>query len=83
MKRLVVFGVFFIALIAVSSCKKEVIEPNGYIESSDTDERVGPKKIGGLTPGSGLGSTNEDLGGYGDITDPNDDDYTRKPKKKN
>lgn len=79
MKRLIVFGVFFISLIAVSSCKKEVIEPNGCIESLDKGERVSSKQIGGST----IGGTNEGVGTYGDITDPNDDDYTRKPKKKN
>lgn len=87
MKRLIVFGIFFIALIAVSSCKKEIIKPCESIETGENGDRVAPKNIniGGSNVGNGSNaSTSEGAGGInGDITDPNDDDYTRKPRKKN
>lgn len=83
MKRLIVFGVLFIALTVISSCKKEIIEPHTCVENSDKGNRVTSKSVVSTGSGSTTGSVSGDTGGVGgDITDPNDDDYTKKPKKK-
>jgi hypothetical protein len=83
MKRVIVFGVLFITLAVFSSCKKEIIEPHTCGEVSDKDNRVTSKSIVTTDSGTTVGGVNVPTGGMGeDITDPNDDDYTRRPKKK-
>lgn len=86
MKRLIVFGVLFIALATISSCKKEIIKPNESVKTSEHGDRINQQSIsvtGSSVGGNNIGGSNEGTGAIGgDITDPNDDDYTRKPKKK-
>ncbi len=72
MRRLILLGGIFILTIVVSSCKKEVIQPNSRAAEAGVEQSHQQKAA------FGSGDVN---GNNGDITDPNDDDYTRKPKK--
>lgn len=72
MKRLILLCSIFILTVVVSSCKKEVIQPNNRAAETGVEQFHQQK----AAMGSG-----EITGSTGDITDPNDDDYTRKPKK--
>lgn len=75
MKRLVLFGGIFIVMAIISSCKKEIIQPNASIETVEPDRgQYTQKALRETTTGTGDIST-------GEITDPNDDDYTRRPTK--
>lgn len=78
MKRLpILVGIVLVSL--VSSCKKEVIQPNDYYGVEQSREPAKINKIGGNSVGSPSSSGTLE----GGITDPNDDDYsTRRPNKK-
>lgn len=73
MKRVILFmGILLMTII--SSCKKEVIRPNGCEEKEQQEIslRKANKDENSVTSPTG-----------GDITDPNDDDYSsRRPVKK-
>jgi hypothetical protein len=79
MKRLpILVGIVLVSM--VSSCKKEVIQPNGHCGVEETRESVKLNKIGGGASSDSSPSTGSS---GGSITDPNDDDYsTRRPNKK-
>ena len=71
MKRLILFSSVFMLMTIVSTCKKEIIEPNNRVENDGKGALIDPSYA---APAPNTGTT-------GEITDPNDDDYTRRPKK--
>ena len=75
MKNLKIFGSLLIVLIFLASCKKEIIQPNSH--STDVVSAPTVKKSAKTNCTSSDGSVGVD----GTITDPNDDDYTRKNAK--
>lgn len=74
MKRSIIIGSVLVLVVILSSCKKEVFEPNNRstgVECGDDLNHRGLKSEG----------TTSTAGSAGEITDPNDDDYTKRPTK--
>lgn len=77
MKRSIIIGSVLVLVVSLSSCKKEVFQPNdrtNEIECGDNFQHKAAKSGGEVDATNPTGST-------GGITDPNDDDYTKRPTK--
>lgn len=73
MKRSIIIGSVLVLVVILSSCKKEIFEPNNRSTTTECGNDMQHRSLkSGSTPNTG---------GSNDITDPNDDDYTKRPTK--
>ena len=87
MKRLIIIGSVLVLVVILASCKKEVFQPTVQpvpTEETTPSQHRGSKAIETPTNSGSVTGTGTTHGGVGgEITDPNDDDYSKRPSKKN
>ncbi|MCO5261050.1 MAG: hypothetical protein M9916_13000 [Crocinitomicaceae bacterium] len=83
MKKLIIYGGLFMLMSVFYACKKEIIQPTHIITTEDNTEYSsrGCVKPGQPTKPDSLDNGDNTDNGEG-ITDPNDDDYSRKRTSK-